>query len=372
MNRPFLFSALAGTLAMMTTTPVLSASVERVDWGETDGRTVSLYTVTNPAGMTLKMTDYGAKITELWVPDRHGQPADVVLGFDSLKGYLGPNPSFGATIGRYSNRIRDARFEIDGVTYPLDANEGPNNLHGSGEFERVVWDSEVVENELGSGIRFRYRSPDGSYGFPGNLDSTVTYILTPDNAVHVTFEAVTDKATHVNFTQHSYFNLNGMESLVLDHQARIHADEYLVMDGVLVTGEIDSLAGKPWDLSEWTRLGDRMQDIPLGGYHHNYIASKPLEELDLVAEVTDPTSGRTLKVSTTQPGVTFYAAMGLTARPIGKNGKVYEPYSAFCLESQHHTDAANHPHFPSTLLRPGETYEEVVIYDFGILEEDTP
>lgn len=350
----------------------LSAGIERIDWGTANGQPVSLYTISNDNGMVLKMTDYGAKITELWVPDKHGELADVVLGFDSLDGYLGPNPSFGATIGRYSNRIRGAQFEIDGQVYQLAANEGDNNLHGAGEFERVVWDSEAIKNEKGHGVRFRYRSPDGSNGFPGNLDSTVTYILTPGNAVHVTFEAVTDKATHVNFTQHSYFNLNGMESLVLDHRARIYADQYLVMDGVLATGEIEDLAGKPWDLSEWTRLGDRMQDIPLGGYHHNYVASKPAGELGLIAEFADPRSGRTLSVSTTQPGVTFYAAMGLTDKPVGKGGITYEPYSAFCLESQHHTDAANHPNFPSTLLRPGDKYEEVVIYDFGIVEEDTP
>lgn len=357
---------------LASSNPALSAGVERIGWGESNGRAVSLYTVTNDAGMVLKMTDYGARITELWVPDDHGELADVVLGFDSLAGYLDPNPSFGATIGRYSNRIRDAQFEIDGVTYQLDANEGPNNLHGSGEFERAVWDSEIVANDRGNGIRFHYRSPDGSHGFPGNLDSTVTYLLTPYNALHVTFEAVTDQATHVNFTQHSYFNLNGMESLILDHRARIHADEYLVMDGVLVTGETDTLAGKPWDLSDWTRLGDGMQGIPLGGYHHNYVAAKQPGELGVVAEVIDPDSGRTLTVSTTQPGVTFYASMGLTDRPVGKNGVVYEPYSAFCLESQHHTDAANHPHFMSTLLRPGDKYEEVVIYDFGVLKEETP
>ena len=352
--------------------PVLADGNERIEWGTVGDRPVSLFTVTNANGVVLKMTDYGAKITELWIPDRNGHLSDVVLGFDSLDGYLGPNPSFGATIGRYTNRIRDARFDIDGQTYHLTANEGPNNLHGAGEFERVVWDSEFVTNDSGTGIRFRYRSPDGSEGFPGNLDSTVTYILTENNAVHVTFEAETDKATHVNFTQHSYFNLNGMTSLVLDHQVRIHADTYLVMDGVLATGEIDKLEGKPWDLSDWTRLGDKMRDIPLGGYHHNYVADKPLGEPGLVAEVFDPGSGRTLQVHTTQPGVTFYAAMGLTDKPVGKNGVAYEPYSAFCLETQHHTDAANHPDFPSTLLRPGEKYEEVVIYDFGILEEDSP
>lgn len=348
-----------------------SDRIEQTPWGEADGKPVTLYTIGNANGTVLKITDYGARITELWVPDRNGKLADVVLGFDRLEQYIAPNPSFGSTIGRYANRIRDARFEIDGTVYELTKNEGENMLHGAGEFENVVWDSEIVENQQGAGIRFRYRSPDGGEGFPGNLLATATYILGDDDAVHVTFEAETDKATHVNMTQHSYFNLNGMKSTIMDHRLRVDANRYLVMDGVLVTGEIDTLEGKPWDLSEWTRLGDNMQDIPLGGYNHDYVANKPEGELGLVAEVYEPESGRNLKVFTTQPGITVYASMGLGNGPAGKNGIHYERYSGLCLETQHHTDSANHPHFPSTLLHPGEKYEEAVIYDFGIQGDET-
>jgi aldose 1-epimerase len=341
-------------------------------WGEFRNQAVQRFSIRNSHGMQLDMTNYGAKIVSLWVPDRNGALADVVLGYDTLQEYIQPNPSFGATIGRYANRIRDGRFEIDGEVYQLTQNEGENQLHGGGEFEHVLWDSEPIENELGAGVRFHYLSPDGSQGFPGNLDAYVTYILTSNNSVHVTFESTTDKATHVNFTQHSYFNLNGVSKPVFDHLARIHADEYVVMDGVLATGEIDSLKGKAWDLSEWTRLGDNMDRIPLGGYHHNYVADKSAGELGLVAEVTDPDSGRTLQVATTQPGVVFYASMGLTNDMIGKRRVRYGPYMAFCLETQHHIDAANHPQFPSTLLRPGETYREIVIYKFGIADMNDP
>lgn len=341
--------------------------IVRADWGEVNDQPVSLYTVTNPSGAILRMTDFGAKIVELHVPDRDGKLDDVVLGFDNVAQYAGPNhQSIGSTIGRYTNRIRDGRFEIDGVVYDLTKNEGPNTIHGGGEFENVVWNTEIIKTELGEGLQFRYRSPDGTHGFPGNLDATVTYVLTDDNALRVTFEAETDKATHINMTQHSYFNLNGARSTIHDHVARINATHYLVFDEVLVTGEVDTLEGKPWDLSSPTRLGDNLDRIPLGGYHHDYIIDKPDSELAVVAEVSDPDTGRVLTVSSTQPDLTFYVAMGLTDEIVGKYGITYGPYMAFCLETQHPVDAANHPHFPSTLLRPGETYREVVTYDFDI------
>ena len=339
---------------------------ERHDWGEVDGQPVSLYTIKNPSGAILRMTDYGAKIVELHVPDRDGKLDDVVLGFDNLEQYVAPSQSIGATIGRYTNRIRNGRFEIDGVVYELTKNEGPNTIHGGGEFENVVWDTEFVTTKHGDGLRFRYLSPDGTHGFPGNLDSTVTYVLRPDNAVHVTFEAETDKATHVNMTQHSYFNLNGARATIHDHVATIYASRYLIFDEVIATGEIESLDGKPWDLREPTRLGDNMDQIPLGGYHHDYVIDKQDGDLAVVADVLDPLSGRTLTVSSTQPDVTFYVAMGLTDDFVGKYGITYGSYMAFCVETQHPVDAANHQQFPSTLLMPGELYRETVIYDFGI------
>ena len=343
----------------------------RAEWGTVDGSPVSLYTVRNPAGAVLKMTDFGAKIVELHVPDRRGQFADIVLGFDKLEQYLAPNQSMGATIGRYANRIRDGRFEIDGTEYQLTTNEGQNTLHGAGEFEQVVWDAEFVTTKYGEGLRFHYLSPDGTHGFPGNLETTATYTLTPDNAVRILFEAESDKATHVNLTQHSYFNLNGAIAPIHDHVARIDASQYIVLDGVLATGEIDTLDGKPWDLSKPTRLGDNLGQIPLGGYHHDYVVDKPAGKLGVVARVADPQSGRTLTVSATQPDITFYVAMGLSSDMVGKYGIQYGPYMAFCLETQHPVDAANHPGFTSTLLRPGDSYRETVVYDFGLIDESS-
>lgn len=355
-------------LALLISACVGSAEVtmNKAEWGEHGDGRVFIYSVRNANGALLKMTNFGAKIVELHMPDRDGALADIVLGFDNLEQYVTPNQSIGATIGRYANRVRDGRFEIDGTSYQLTQNEGDNNIHGGGEFENVVWDGAFVENDVGTGIRFRYQSPDGAHGFPGNLESVVTYLLTDGNAVHITFEAETDKATHVNFTQHSYFNLNGASETVHDHVVQIHADQFLGMDGVLATGEIDSLDGKAWDLRRPTRIGDNLDHIPLGGYHHDYVLSKPASELGVAAEVHDPRSGRIMKVSTTQPDVTFYVAMGLTDQFVGKYGITYGPYMAFCLETQHPVDAANHQNFASTLLRPGETYRETVIYAFGV------
>ena len=346
------------------------ATVGTREWGSVGDKPVYLYSIANESGMTLEMTNFGAKITSLLVPDRNGEPGDVVLGFDNLQQYIEPNQSIGATIGRYANRIRRAQFEIDGVTYELTANEGAHTLHGGGEFENVVWDATLVENDIGAGVRFRYLSPDGSFGFPGTLDTVVTMLLAPDNAVHIRFEAETDKATYVNLTHHGYFNLNGAADTIHDHLVRIDADTYLVLDDeALATGEIDMLDGKAWDLSSLTRLGDRLSEIPRNGHHHNYVLNKPDGELMMAAEVHDPVSGRTMQVSTTQPGIVFYASMGLHEDITGKYGIRYEPHIAFCIETQHHIDAPNHSHFPSTLLRPGEKYDETVIYHFGVKDD---
>lgn len=356
-------AGLAVLAACAGSTPAMMT--EKVVWGEFAGEAVHLYTLRNANGVTLKMTDFGAKIVELHVPDRHGKLADVVLGFDNLQQYIQPNQSIGSTVGRYSNRIRNGQFDIDGVTYQTTRNEGDNSLHGAGEFENVVWDARLTATDLGPGIEFRYRSPDGTHGFPGNLDVIATFVLTAENAVRIIFTATTDAPTQVNLTQHSYFNLNGAVATIHDHVAMIDADRYVVLNGLLPTGEIDTLTDNPLDLSTPTRLGDNLNAIPLGGYHHNYVANKAPGEWSQIAEVVDPESGRTLRVSTTQPGVVFYVAMGLTEDIVGKNGVRYGPYMAFCLETQGHIDAANHANFPSTLLRPGETYRESVEYAFG-------
>jgi len=348
--------------------PSEATAIEKKLWGNINQKPIYLYSVTNVNGMILKMTNYGAKITSLFVPDKNGKLDDVVLGFDSLAEYIAPNQSFGATIGRYTNRIRDGKFTIDGINYELTKNDGKNTIHGGSEFETAVWNTKIKEHEHGIALIFTYFSKDRSNGFPGNLLSTITYTLTHNNEVKIDFEATTDKTTQVNFTHHGYFNLNGMKDLIYDHTIEINANKYVVLstDDVTATGEIDTVEGKFWDLRKPTRIGENIDKIPLGGYHQNYIFDNYDGTLKKVAKIVEPNSGRTLELSTTQPGVTFYTAMGLTHKPKGKNGIKYPPHIAFCLETQHHVGAANHPQFPSTLLKPNEKYHEVAIYKFGI------
>lgn len=341
--------------------------IQQEVWGEVQGKQVYLYTLSNSHGMEMKVTNYGGIITSILVPDQKDKLSDVVLGFDNLQQYLEPNPCFGATIGRFANRIRDAKFKIEENTYQLTKNDGEHCIHGANEFDRVVWDCEVDDSN--NAIRLHYLSADGTNGFPGNLDVLVTYTLSEENAVHVKFEAETDKATHVNMTQHSYFNLNGGKDLIFDHQIKIDADNYTEIDEFIIpTGNLATVKGTDWDLTKLARIGDNIHNLDHAGYHFCYVFNKPDGVLKKVIEVFEPGSGITLEVSTTQPGVQFYSGNKISTDLIGKNGIKYGPHIAFCLETQHFPDTPNHPDFPSTLLRPNEKYEEVVIYDFGIEE----
>lgn len=348
-----------------------NSSVIKDDWGVVDNKPVYLYTISNKNGMELKMTNYGGIITSIMVPDKNGVIEDVVLGFDSLKQYIAPNPCFGATIGRFANRIKNGEFTINDSVYHVVRNDnGKNHLHGGMEFNHAVWDSKIVNNELGTGLELRYFSKDGTNGFPGNVQSVVTYTLTDNNAIHVKFEATTDKATHINFTNHSYFNLSACKDLIYNHKVRLDADEYVNLDmDAIATGEILDLKGKAWSLKETTRLGDSIQNIPLKGYHHCYVLNKPEGELTKVMWVEEPNSGRTLEVSTTQPGIVLYASNVLSDEIVGKYGIRYGQHMALCMETQGYPGAPNHANFPSTLLQPNEKYEEIAIYDFGVVEE---
>lgn len=340
-------------------------SIQKESWGEVESKKVYHYTVSNSNGMVMKVSNYGAVITSVLVPDKNGELADVVLGFDNLQQYLDPNPCFGAAIGRFANRIRDGKFTIGDSIYQLSKNNGEHCIHGGNEFDRVVWESEGVESELGSGIRLHYLSKDNNNGFPGKLDAFVTYTLTESNAIHVKFEAESDQTTHVNMTQHSYFNLTGGKDLIYDHLIQIDADNYTEIDEfVIPTGVISTVKGTDWDLTQLTRIGDKIHKLDLNGYHYCYVFNKAERELKKVIEVLEPNSGRSLEVFTTQPGVQFYTGNGISSDLIGKNGIKYGPHTAFCLETQHFPDTPNHPDFPSTLLHPGEKYEEVVIYQF--------
>lgn len=347
-----------------------TSEVKQEVWGKVDQSSIYLYTLTNANGMIVKISNFGGVIQSVFVPDKNGKLEDVVLGFDNLKQYTEKHPFFGSVIGRFANRIKDATFTIDGTTYHLTKNNGEQCIHGGGEFNNAVWAGEVLKSEEGNSIKLHYLSKDGQNGFPGNLDVYVTYALTDQNALKIKFEATTDKPTYVDMTQHSYFNLNGCKNLVSDHLVRIAADLYTEFDDdVVATGNLLPLKGKAWDLNQTTRLGDQINNIPLKGYHHCYVLNKEKGELKLVAEVLEPKSGRTLKVSTTQPGIVFYVSQALQNDITGKYGIKYPPYIAFCMETEGLPNSPHHPNMPSALLRPGEKYNETTIYEFGVVKK---
>ena len=349
--------------------PSENTIVKNEEWGAFQGKKVYLYTLTNTNGMVIKLTNYGAILTSVLVTDKKGILEDVVLGFDNLEQYIKPNPCFGATIGRVANRIRDGKFQINGINYQLNSNDNQHCSHGNNEFDRAVWDSELVDNEKGVGVKFHYFSKDGSNGFPGNLHVFVTYTLTNEDAIHIQFEAKTDKATHVNLTNHSYFNLTANKEKIYNHLIKIDADNYTEIDEDIVpTGVISTVKGTDWDLTKSTPIGKNIHKLNFNGYHYNYVFNKPVGKLKKVIEVYEPKSGRVMKVSTTQPGVQFYSGNSIDSTLVGKHGVKYGPHSAFCLETQHFPDSPNHSNFPSTLLQPNEKYEEIVIYDFGVLD----
>ena len=346
-----------------------------------DGTPVDLYTVTNANGLVMKVTNYGGIITSLMVPDADGELADVVLGFDSVEGYTSEayrqsNPYFGAIIGRYGNRIGGARFELDGQTYELAANNGDNTLHG-GEvgFDKVVWDAEPFADERGQGLVFTRTSPDGEEGYPGTLDVTVTYTLTDDDELVFEYGATTDAPTVVNLTNHAYFNLGGHDSgSILDHELMINADAFTPVDaGLIPTGEVRPVEGTPFDFRTPTAIGERIEaddeQIGLGpGYDHNWVIARDSaagDGLVLAARVVDPESGRVMEVRTTEPAIQFYAGNFLDGSLTGKGGVAYERRTGFCLETQHYPDGPNQPDFPSAVLRPGETYSSRTVYAFS-------
>ena len=343
--------------------------VSRMDFGKLpDGTAVSLYTLTN-GKITAKVMTYGAILTELIVPDRDGKPLDVVLGFDTLEGYLAAHPYFGATVGRVANRVGGAKFSLDGKDYKLAANNGPNSLHGGLKgFDKVVWKAEEVTGPGGPAVKFTYRSPDGEEGYPGNLDVAVTYTVTDANEVKIDYVATTDKATPVVLTNHSYFNLAGPASgTILDHQVKLNAANYTPGDDTMIpTGSIGPVKGTPLDFTGGNTISTRFDQIKgePGGYDHNFVLDADARLPNVAARVTDPKSGRMMEVLTTEPGLQFYTGNFLDGSVKGKGGVVYRKNQALCLEAQHFPDSVNHPGFPSTILRPGQTYTQTTIYRF--------
>jgi aldose 1-epimerase len=348
---------------------VQSASVHQEEFGKLpDGRVAQLFTLENSNGMLARITTYGAILTELQVPDREGETANVVLGFDNLDQYLKGHPAFGATIGRFANRIAHGRFTIDEREYQVTRNANPHHIHGGRVgFDKVLWQAKPVEAAEGEGaVRFTYLSQDGEEGYPGNLLVTVTYTLTADNALRVDFIANTDEPTPVNLTNHSYFNLAGTGD-VLEHELWIAADFYTPADDQLIpTGEIHKVQGTALDFTTSTQIGARIQEfLPRpGGYDHNYVLRSGGQSLELAARARHPGSGRVLEVFTTEPGVQLYTGNWLDGKLVGVGGIAYPRYGGFCLETQHYPDSVNHPHFPSTILRPGETFQSTTIFKF--------
>ena len=332
-----------------------------------EGETVEIYTLATASGLTMRVTTYGAIIVSLAVPDRDGQTADVVLGFDALADYIEDSPYFGAVCGRYANRIAGATFGLDGEQYRLAANNDANSLHGGLKgFDKVVWSAEVIEEGAGPALRFMHTSPDGDEGYPGTLFMEMTYELTGANALRITYKATTDKATHVNLTNHSYFNLAGAGSGdILDHVLVLNADQYTPVDDTLIpTGELCSVEGTPLDFRTPTALGARIGAVP-GGYDHNFVLRSQGGSLAQIATVLEPESGRVMQVSTTEPGVQLYTGNFLDGHHVGKGGAAYQKHYGFCLETQHYPDSPNQPTFPSTVLRPGDVYSQVTVYKFS-------
>jgi aldose 1-epimerase len=348
--------------------------IEKRAFGKTaEGEAVDLYTLSNGAGMRVGIMTYGGIVVSLEVPDRDGKSADVVLGFDTLEGYLGESPYFGALIGRYGNRIANGLFTLDGNEYKLEQNNGPNSLHGGLKgFDKRVWSAEPITEDGTVGLRLRYTSADGEEGYPGTLKCTVTYRLTEDNALKIDYLAETDKATPINLTNHSYFNLAGHDAgSILGHEMMIAADTFLSVDETLIpTGELRTVADTPFDFREPIAIGarinadyDQLKFYP-GGYDHCHVLRNQDGDVALGARVADPKSGRVMEVYTTEPGVQFYSGNFLDG-VAGKGGAVYYERFGFCLETQHYPDSPNQPAFPSTILKPGQQYTSSTVYKFS-------
>ena len=349
-------------------------NMQKTSFGTTlDGQAVDLYTLTNSAGMEASVTNFGAILVSLKVPDRAGKLADVVLGFDTLDGYLRKHPFFGATVGRYANRIEHARVVLDGIEYRLTKNENENHIHGGARgFDKVVWNARVDSSGKTPALVLKYLSKDGEEGYPGNLDVIVTYSLTEDNELVVDYQAATDKPTVVNLTNHSYFNLAGEgNGDVLGHQLMIDTDRIApVVKGHIPTGEIRAVQGSPFDFTRPFVIGDRIDaDHELlklsAGYGINYVFSKREGELARHARVVEPNSGRVMEISSTEPALQLYTANRLDGSIVGKGGKAYKCRYGLCLEPQHLPDSPNKPQFPTTVLRPGQQFRSKTIYKFS-------
>ena len=345
----------------------IKAGITKTDWGTVDGKNVYLYTLVNDNGDTVTITNYGGTVTSFVTPDKNGKFSSVIIGFDSLAPYLQHPPYFGALIGRYGNRIGNAKFTLDGTVYHLAANDGKNTLHGGIKgFDKVVWDASIPNDTVPSLI-LKYLSKDGEEGFPGNLNVTVQYILTNDGGLKIEYNAETDKATPVNLTNHSYFNLSGdVSNSILDETLMIRADNYTPVDSTLIpTGEIKSVKGTPFDFTTPKKIGKDFAEVK-GGYDHNFVLNRKDSTIEKVASLSDSISGRTMDVYTTQPGLQFYTGNFLDGTFKNRGNQPLTIHSALALETQHFPDSPNKLNFPTTILKPGEIYHQVTIYRVSV------
>ncbi len=371
----FLFFSCGGGEAPVTENepdPTRAATIDRSDFGTTaDGQAVEKYALTNAAGMSMEVITYGGIITSLTAPDGAGNYENVVLGYDSVAQYERNNPYFGAIIGRYGNRIAGGKFSLEGETYTLETNDGPNHLHGGARgFDKVVWTAEILPSETDPALRLSYVSPDGAGGYPGQLTTTVTYTLTEDNSLDIAYAATTDQPTIVNLTQHTYFNLSGdaADSTILDHVLMLDADRYLPVDNTFIpTGELAPVEGTPFDFTEPKAIGRDIgtadEQLKRGqGYDHCWVLDEP--GTGVVATLHHPASGRFMEIRTEEPAIQFYSGNFLDGTLPVPGGGTYALRSGLCLETQHYPDSPNQPEFPSVVLLPGDRYETSTSYHF--------
>ena len=355
---------------------VPAAAVSDTEFGTMpDGTQTRLYTLVNAKGEEVQITNYGGIVVSLKVLDKEGNLGDVVLGYDNLDDYVKDSAYFGAIIGRYANRLRNGRFTLDGTTYELATDNNGNHVHGGEKgFDKVVWAAETLSNEDSAGLELTYTSEDGEEGYPGTLSCKVTYRWTNNSELKIDYEATTDKPTVVNLTNHSYFNLkDGGASSILDHELMLAADRLTpILDTMIPNGQFGLVSGTPLDFLEPTPIGARIDEdflqLKFGlGYDLNYIINRTSDDLTLAARVSEPTTGRVMEVLTTEPGIQFYSGNFLDGHHVGKGGTAYAHRSGFCLETQHYPDSPNNPAFPSTVLRPGETYRSTTVYRFSAM-----
>lgn len=368
----FLIALVLG-LSYCSTKKEMKATISSEPFGVLpSGEEVTKYSLTNSEGITMDVINYGGIITSLGIPDKNGVVEDIVLGYDNLDSYLEATPYFGAIVGRYGNRIAEGRFSLDGETYELAQNNGVNHLHGGPiGFDKVNWNAETFEKEEGIGIRFKRTSPDMEEGYPGNLETTVTYFLGNDNTLEFDYEAETDKKTIVNLTQHTYFNFTALDEDILNHELMLNAFAFLPVDSTLIpTGELKNVVGTPFDFSKPKPIGrdinkDNQQLAYGGGYDHNWVLNATKDDMNLAATLYEPVSGRYMEVFTTEPGIQFYSGNFLDGTNVGKGKTPYNFRTGLCLETQHYPDSPNQSNFPSVVLEPGKTYKTTTLLKFS-------